>query len=216
MLAIGNPFAFERTLTTGIISGLGRPLKNDRGIVLQDLIQTDASINPGNSGGPLLNTKGELIGVNTMIYTPSGGSVGIGFAVPVDTALRIVPDLIEYGYVQRGWIEIEPVQLFPSLVRYARLRVDKGILVSKVTAGGNAESAGIRGGNTNKAVRSGSTVIYLGGDIIVGINGEPITSLSDLYVALERSRPGQEVIVNLVRGRKEVDVKLILANRSGS
>ncbi len=216
VLAIGNPFAFERTLTTGIISGLGRPLKNDRGIVLQDLIQTDASINPGNSGGPLLNARGELIGVNTMIYTPSGGSVGIGFAVPVDTALRIVPDLIEYGYVRRGWIDIEPVQLFPSLVRYARLSVDQGILVSRVKAGGNAESAGIQGGKTNRAVRSGSTVIYLGGDIIVGINGENITSLGDLYVALERSRPGNEVTVNLIRGRKRIDVDLILSNRNGS
>ncbi len=216
VLAIGNPFAFERTLTTGIISGLGRPLKNDRGIVLQDLIQTDASINPGNSGGPLLNARGELIGVNTMIYTPSGGSVGIGFAVPVDTALRIVPDLIEYGYVRRGWIDIEPVQLFPSLVRYAKLSVNQGILVSRVKAGGNAESAGIQGGRTSKAVRSGSTVIYLGGDIIVGINGENISSLGDLYVALERSRPGDEVTVNLVRGRKRIDVELILSKRNGN
>jgi len=215
VLAIGNPFAFERTLTTGIISGLGRPLKNDKGIVIRDLIQTDASINPGNSGGPLLNTRGELIGVNTMIYSPSGGSVGIGFAVPVDTAKRVVPDLIEYGFVQRGWIDIEPVQLFPSLVRYANLPVSRGILVSRVKSGGNAEEAGIRGGSQEKAVRTGNTVIYLGGDIITGINGEKITSLSDFYAALERTQPGDIVTVSVTRGRRELSMELTLTTRTG-
>jgi S1-C subfamily serine protease len=215
VLAIGNPFAFERTLTTGIISGLGRPLKNDQGIVIRDLIQTDASINPGNSGGPLLNTRGELIGVNTMIYSPSGGSVGIGFAVPVDTARRVVPDMIQYGFVQRGWIDIEPVQLFPSLVRYAGLKVSRGILVSRVKENGFAEAAGIRGGDTEKAVRSGNTVIYLGGDIITEINGEHITSLSDFYAALERSRPGDVVTVTVIRGRKEITMDLTLTTRTG-
>jgi len=216
VLAIGNPFAFERTLTTGIISGLGRPLRNDKGIVIRDLIQTDASINPGNSGGPLLNARGELIGVNTMIYTPSGGSVGIGFAVPADTALRVVPDLIEYGFVQRGWVDIDPVQLFPSLVRYAGLPISKGVLVSRVIEGGNAEEAGIRGGSPNQAVRSGNTVIYLGGDIIIGIDESPVASLGDMYAALERSRPGDVVEVRLVRGRREITVDIELSARSGS
>jgi len=215
VLAIGNPFAFERTLTTGIISGLGRPLINDRGIVIRDLIQTDASINPGNSGGPLLNSFGELIGVNTMIYSPSGGSVGIGFAVPVDTAHRVVPDLIRYGIVQRGWIDIEPVQLFPSLVRYANLGVSEGILVSKVRPGGNAEKAGIKGGSADRPVRSGNNVIYLGGDIIVGVDDKHISSLGDFYAALERTRPGQLVTIRLVRGRKELSVNVSLAERTG-
>ena len=215
VLAIGNPFAFERTLTTGIISGLGRPLKNDKGIVIRDLIQTDASINPGNSGGPLLNTRGELIGVNTMIYSPSGGSVGIGFAVPVDTAKRVVPDLIQFGYVQRGWIDIEPVQLFPSLVRYAGLPVSRGILVSRVKRGGNAEAAGIRGGSNEKAVRTGNTVIYLGGDIIIGINDETISSLSDLYAALERTHPGDIVTVTVLRGRRKLSMAVTLTTRTG-
>ena len=126
------------------------------------MIQTDASINPGNSGGPLINSKGEMIGINTMIYTPSGGSVGVGFAIPVDTARRVVPDLMTYGMVQRGWIDIVPVQLFPSLVRYANLPVSQGILVSRVISGGNAEKAGLQGGSNRQAVRSGSSVIYLG------------------------------------------------------
>ncbi|PIE05124.1 MAG: peptidase S1 [Spirochaetales bacterium] len=213
VLAIGNPFAFERTLTTGIISGLGRPLRNDRGIVIQDLIQTDASINPGNSGGPLLNTSGELVGVNTMIYTPSGGSVGIGFAVPVDTARRVVPDLIQHGYVERGWIQIEPVQLFPSLVRFAEMPVSQGILVSQVLNKGNADQAGIRGGSRDKAVRSGNSVIYLGGDIITGINGEKVATLGDLYAALEKSRPGDVVNVSILRGRRQMTMPVTLAER---
>ena len=215
VLAIGNPFAFERTLTTGIISGLGRPLRNDRGIVIMDLIQTDASINPGNSGGPLLNSTGELIGVNTMIYTPSGGSVGIGFAVPVDTARRVVPDLIRLGFVQRGWIQIEPVQLFPSLVRYAGLPVNQGVLVSQVLAGGNAEESGIRGGSADQAVRSGSSVIYLGGDIIIAIGDDKVATLGDLYAALEKSRPGDVVSVTLIRGRRELTVDVTLSDRQG-
>ena len=213
VIAIGNPFAFERTLTTGIVSGLGRPLKNDSGLVIRDMIQTDASINPGNSGGPLINTHGEMIGINTMIYTPSGGSVGVGFAIPVDTARRVVPDLMKYGQVQRGWIDIVPVQLFPSLVRYGKLPVSQGILVSRVVSGGNAEKAGIEGGSSHQAVRSGSSVIYLGGDIIVGIAGEAVTSLSDFYGALEASRPGDTVEVEVVRGRQRVRLEVELSER---
>ncbi len=213
VIAIGNPFAFERTLTTGIVSGLGRPLKNDSGLVIRDMIQTDASINPGNSGGPLINTHGEMIGINTMIYTPSGGSVGVGFAIPVDTARRVVPDLMKYGQVQRGWIDIVPVQLFPSLVRYGKLPVSQGILVSRVVSGGNAEKAGMEGGSSRQAVRSGSSVIYLGGDIIVGIGGEAVTSLSDFYGALEASRPGDTVKVEVIRGRQRVELEVELSER---
>ncbi|MCG8452408.1 MAG: trypsin-like peptidase domain-containing protein [Spirochaetales bacterium] len=216
VLAIGNPFAFERTLTTGIISGLGRPLRNDKGIVIRDLIQTDASINPGNSGGPLLNTRGQIIGVNTMIYTPSGGSVGIGFSVPVDTARRVVPDLIRYGFVQRGWIDIEPVQLFPSLVRYAKLPISKGILISQVKSGGNADEAGLRGGDRRQAVRNGNSVIYLGGDVITAIDGQAVTSLGDLYGALEKSRPGDTVSVTVLRGKRELNYDVVLTARDGS
>ena len=213
VIAIGNPFAFERTLTTGIVSGLGRPLKNDAGLVIRDMIQTDASINPGNSGGPLINTRGEMIGINTMIYSPSGGSVGVGFAIPVDTARRVVPDLMEYGLVQRGWIDMVPVQLFPSLVRYADLPVSQGILVSRVISGGNAEEAGLQGGSSREAVRTGSSVIYLGGDIIVGINGKAVATLSDYYGALESTRPGDTVTVQIVRGKKPLEFSVVLSER---
>ena len=124
VLAIGNPFALERTLTVGIVSGLGRPIQNTANHIIKNMIQTDASINPGNSGGPLLNTQGQMIGINTMIYSPSGGSVGIGFAVPINTAKRVVAEIIEFGKVRRGWIDATVVQLFPSLVRYANLPME--------------------------------------------------------------------------------------------
>jgi S1-C subfamily serine protease len=211
VLAIGNPFALERTLTTGIVSGLGRPVKTDSGLVIREMIQTDASINPGNSGGPLLNSRGEMVGINTMIFSPSGGSVGIGFAVPVDTARRIVPEIIRAGRVSRGWIDISPVQLFPALVRYAKLPVSEGILVSKVEPGSPAEQAGLRGGG--EAVRYGRSLIYLGGDIIVEVDGLQVTSLYDLLGALEDNKPGEKVTVKVLRGRKEVTLYVTLSAR---
>ncbi|MFP4441726.1 MAG: S1C family serine protease [Spirochaetia bacterium] len=213
VLAIGNPFAFDRTLTTGIVSGLGRPLRTDHNRLIQDMIQTDASINPGNSGGPLLDSQGNMIGINTMIYSPSGGSIGIGFAVPVDTAKRVVPELIEYGFVKRGWIDIYPIQLFPALVNYAGLPVEKGILVSKVYEGSNADKAGIRGGSRNKAVSYGSTVIQLGGDIIVGVDDESVASLADLFSALEDNKPDETVPVEIIRGRKKHTIEVKLSER---
>ena len=211
VLAIGNPFAFERTLTTGIISGLGRPVRGSSSYVIQDMIQTDASINPGNSGGPLLNSSGEMIGVNTMIYTPSGGSVGIGFASPIDTARRVLPDLIEYGLVRRGWLDIVPVQLEPSIVRYARLPVDRGVLVSRVIAGGNADKSGIEGGA--ERVRYGRNFIFLGGDIITEIDGRAIESISDFFGALESTKPGETVTVSVIRNGRARDFEIVLSDR---
>jgi S1-C subfamily serine protease len=211
VLAIGNPFAFERTLTTGIISGLGRPVRGSSNYVIQDMIQTDASINPGNSGGPLLNSRGEMIGVNTMIYTPTGGSVGIGFASPIDTARRVLPDLIEYGIVRRGWIDIVPVQLEPSIVRYARLPVEKGVLVSRVMDKGNAAAAGIKGGT--ERVRYGRNFIYLGGDIITAIGDYAVESISDFFGALESTKPGQVVDVTVLRNGRERSLEIELSER---
>jgi len=211
VLAIGNPFALDRTLTTGIVSGLGRPVRSDSGLVIREMIQTDASINPGNSGGPLLNSKGEMIGINTMIFSPSGGSVGIGFAVPVDTARRVVPDLLRYGEVQRGWIDIVPVQLFPALVRYADLSVSQGVLVSEVEQGSNAQKAGLKGGE--RAVRYGRSIIRLGGDIIVEVDGLPVSTLMDLFSALEDNKPGETVELKVLRGRREQTLFVKLSMR---
>lgn len=217
VLAIGNPFGLERTLTRGIVSGLGRPVQEDNQTIIRDMIQTDASINPGNSGGPLLNSRGEIIGVNTMIYSPSGGSVGVGFAVPVNTARRIVPDLIKYGMVKRGWIDAEYVQLFPALIEYMKekgspLPIEKGLLVSSARKGGNADRSGIRGGSTS--VRYYQSVFNVGGDVIVSVDGMPVSSLADLYSALEDNKPGDSVKVEYYRGSKKMSVTLALSDRA--
>ena len=205
--------ALDRTLTTGIVSGLGRPLKTDTGYLINNMIQTDASINPGNSGGPLLNSKGEMIGINTMIYSPSGGSVGVGFAVPIDTAKRVIPDLILYGKVNRGSINIVGIQLFPQLVRYGKLPVDQGVLISRIDSNSTTSGSGLRGGDREKAVRSGNSIIYLGGDIIIAIGDKTVASLSDYYSALEDSRPGDIVPVTIMRGDKKMVLDVELTER---
>ncbi|MDR1447018.1 MAG: trypsin-like peptidase domain-containing protein [Treponema sp.] len=211
VLAIGNPFGFERTLTVGIVSGLGRPIQTDRRHIIRDMIQTDASINPGNSGGPLLDTQGRMIGINTMIYSPSGASAGVGFSVPINTAKRVVAELIQYGKVRRGWIDATVVQIFPALVRYAKLPVNSGLLVSRTIRNGNAERAGMRQGT--EAIRYGSSVIYLGGDIITMVDGMETSSLADLYSALEDNKPGDRIKVDIVRGGKKSTLELNLADR---
>jgi S1-C subfamily serine protease len=211
VLAIGNPFALERTLTVGIVSGLGRPIQTSRNRIIRDMIQTDASINPGNSGGPLLDTHGRMIGVNTMIYSPTGGSVGIGFAVPANTARRVVNEIMLHGKVRRGWIDATVVQLFPSLVRHARLPVSSGLLVSRTRRGGLAERAGLRQGTD--PVQYGRSVIYLGGDIITAVNGLRTNTLADLYAALEASRPADVVNVEIIRGGQTQTLRITLADR---
>ena len=211
VLAIGNPFALERTLTVGIVSGLGRPIQNSANHIIKNMIQTDASINPGNSGGPLLDTRGQMIGINTMIYSTSGGSVGIGFAVPINTAKRVVAEIMEFGKVRRGWIDATVVQLFPSLVRYAQLPVSSGLLVSRTRRGGYAEKAGLRQGSD--PVQYGRSVIYLGGDIITSVNGFKISSLADLYSALEDNKPGEKVKVEVIRSGRTVTLEITLEDR---
>lgn len=213
VLAIGNPFGFDRTLTIGIVSGLGRPIRTSSNLVIQGMIQTDASINPGNSGGPLLDSRGRMIGINTMIYTPSGGSVGIGFATPVDTAKRVIPDLINYGHVKRGWIDFYPVQLEPNIVRYGKLSVSSGLLVSRLSENSNAAKAGIRGGDQSNPVQYGRSIIYFGGDVIINIDGVEIDSLADLFTSLEDNKPGETVVVKLLRGKREITTEVVLSER---
>ncbi len=216
VLAIGNPFGLERTLTTGIVSALGRPVQSGRNIIIRDMIQTDTAINPGNSGGPLLDTRGRMIGINTMIYSTSGSSAGIGFAVPVNTAKRVVSEIIQHGRVLRGSIDAELVQLNTSISNYAKLPVSRGLLVSRVGRGSNAERAGLRGGSD--AVRYGSSrnsqIIYLGGDIITAIAGQPVQTLAEYYAALEPRKPGEEIEITIIRGRQQINLKMTLAERT--
>ncbi len=204
--AIGNPFGLNSTLTTGIISALGRPLTTESGRVIENVIQTDAPINPGNSGGPLINTDGEMIGINTAIFTPSGGNVGIGFAIPVNTAKELIPDLIKYGKVRRPWIGIVGIPLWKRLADALRLPVSEGILVSEVVPNSPAYWAGIRGGNV--PVEISGTVIYLGGDIILEINHKKIASMEDIKKALRHVKDGQEVDVKILRKDKIILTKI--------
>jgi len=214
VIAIGNPFGLERTMTTGIVSGLGRPIQNSNNTIIRNMIQTDTAINPGNSGGPLLDTAGRMIGINTMIYSSSGNSAGVGFAVPAETAQRVAADLIQYGKVKRGIIQASLVQLNSSIADYARLDISSGVLVSEVTQNGNAAAAGIKGGT--QGVRYGTTnprIIYLGGDIITGIDDIKVTSLADYFSALESKRPGDTVTVTVHRDRRDYRINVKLAEQ---
>ena len=211
VIAIGNPFGMERTMTTGIVSGLGRPIQNSNNRIIRNMIQTDAAINPGNSGGPLLDTNGRMVGINTMIMSSSGSSSGVGFAVPSEIAVRVVNDLLKYGKVQRGVIDATIVQLTNRIAQYAGLDIATGMLVSEVEEGSNAESAGLKGGT--KAVYYGSrnTILYLGGDVITKIDGIAITSLAEYYSALESKKPGDVVNVVVHRNKKDVTLKITLS-----
>jgi S1-C subfamily serine protease len=216
VLAIGNPFGLDRTLTTGIVSGLARPLQTDEGYMIRETIQTDAAINPGNSGGPLINSHGQLIGINTAIKSPSGASAGVGFAIPANTAKHIAEELIKYGVVKRGTLDIDGIDLFPQLVSYFNLPVQKGVLVN--TEGSAAAQAGMKAGDKSLAVRSRSgQIIYGGGDIIVEVNGQKVEAMTDIYSALESTKPGEVVTVKVVRGSqtRSLTVKLVDASAQG-
>lgn len=212
VIAIGNPYGFNRTMTTGIVSALGRPVKNpNTQRIIRNMIQTDTAINPGNSGGPLLDTSGKMIGVNTMIYSSSGSSAGIGFSVPAETAIRVASDLLKYGKVRRGQLDVTLVQLNNTIANYANLDLSSGLLVSRIQKGGNAEKAGIIQGT--QAVRYGynQNIIYLGGDIITNIDGISISSYTDYYSALESKKPGDTISVTVHRNGKDRKVTVTLS-----
>ncbi len=211
VVAIGNPFGYERTMTLGTVSGIGRPVRVDSNTVINGMIQTDAAINPGNSGGPLLDSAGRMVGICTSIYSTSGGSQGIGFAIPVETAISVIPDLIEHGKVMRGWLDVTMVQLDSSIVAYADLPVREGLLISTLKGGGKAEKSGLRGGS--QKVQYGSSIIYLGGDIIVRINGAPVNDYAALYQALINTAPGDVADVTVVRNGSLRDFKVELVER---
>ena len=212
-IALGNPFGLEGTLTSGVISALNRPVQTQAGFLMRDLIQTDAAINPGNSGGPLLNSSGEVIGVNTMMVSPLPGSVGIGLAVPSNTVARIVAGILDTGAVRRGWIDIEGVALDPRLARSIGREGQQGILITRAPSGGNADRAGLRDGRDGALVRYGRWRVPVEGDLIVAINDQPVRSVSELLAALEPTRPGERVRVTVRRDGETRDVTLELGER---
>ena len=211
VIAIGNPFGLERTMTTGIISGLGRPIQESQNVIIRNMIQTDAAINPGNSGGPLLDSQGRMIGINTIIYSKSGSSSGVGFAIPVSTARRVVSDLLKFGKVNRGVMKLDLIQNTARIANYAGYNISTGMIVSRVRNGSRADQAGIQGGT--QAVKYGTfnpQTIYLGGDIIVAIDNIEITKLADYYSALESKVPGDSVNVTVIRKGKKQTLRVVL------
>jgi len=203
VLAIGNPFGLDRTLTTGVISGLQRPIRAQNNRPIEGAIQTDAAINPGNSGGPLLDSHGRMIGINSQIESPSGANAGVGFAIPINIAKRIVPQLVRNGFVQRPQLGIIPRNV-ESLSDQVRLPVSYGVLILEVRAGGPAANAGLRGLTQTE---DGEMEL---GDIIVGLDGEKISNNDDLYRALDKHQVGDTINIEVVRNGKGVTLAVRL------
>ena len=211
-VAIGNPFGLERTLTTGVVSALQRQIKGLDDFTIDNVIQTDAPINPGNSGGPLIDAAGRVIGVNSQIQTAQGGtgSVGIGFAVPIDTAKEVIPQLKSKGRVDRAWIGLTTVTVTPSIAKLG-LDVERGALIQTVEPGSPAERARMRGGDVQAQV--GQDPVLLGGDVIVDIGGKPVRSTEDVATAVSTRKPGEDVSVTVVRDGLRVKVRVKLSQR---
>jgi S1-C subfamily serine protease len=200
-IAIGNPFGFDRTVTRGVVSAVGRTIPSDTGRTIRNVIQTDAAINPGNSGGPLLDSRGEVIGVNTAIFTPSGGSVGIGFAIPVNTAKKLLPQLIARGRASHPWLGISGMDINPTVAKALSLPTGEGVMIAQVAPNGPAARAGLRG--SQRRVRVGNYMVNVGGDIIQTLDGERIATIDDLTAFLdERKKVGDEVRVDVMRDGK--------------
>lgn len=214
VLAIGNPFGFQSTLTTGVISALGRTVQTSQSTFIEEAIQTDAAINRGNSGGPLINSHGEVIGINSAIYTPTGTTAGIGFAIPINTAKSIANDLITDGRVHRAFLGVETISIVGGLAEALDLPVQEGLLVETVTKGGPAASAGIRGGD--RVAQAGMRRFYIGGDVIVGLDGQKIATQFDVNLVLNHHRPGDTITVTLYRGGKKMDLSVKLGERTGN
>ena len=206
--AIGNPFGLNGTMTRGIISSI-RSIRGSGGALIEDAIQTDAAINPGNSGGPLLNSHGEVIGINTMIASNGADqSSGIGFAIPINTAKAVLADLTRYGRVKRPALGIVSYAIGPDLASQMGLPVHSGVLVQKVIPGGAAERAGLHGGSQQAFV--GNTPILLGGDLIVAIDGQQVTNPQDINSIMDKHHAGDKISVTFYRGGKEMTFKLLL------
>jgi len=205
--AIGNPFGLSGTMTRGIISSI-RPVQEPDGMRIDEAIQTDAAINPGNSGGPLLNTHGEVIGINTMIASNVGQSAGIGFAIPVNTAKAVLNDLMTVGRVRRPALGVQTIPITPELAEQMGLPADSGLLIVQVVPGGAADRAGLHGG-TERAYL-GNLPIMLGGDLIVAIDGQEVQDQQDLSQVMNSHRAGDTVRLTIFRGKKKMDVNVML------
>jgi S1-C subfamily serine protease len=214
VLAIGDPFGFQSTLTTGVVSALGRTVQTSQTTLIDEAIQTDASINRGNSGGPLINTHGEVIGINSAIYTPSGTTAGIGFAIPINSAKLIANDLMTEGRVRRAYLGVQTVPVGGWLAEALDLPVQDGLLVEQTTKDSPAAAAGIHGGD--RVAQAGMRRIVIGGDVIVALDGQKVTNQFDLNLLLNRKRPGDTANLTVYRGAKKMEIPVKLGERDGS
>ena len=215
VVAIGNPFGLDRTVTSGIVSALQRQIQAPNGFSISHVIQTDAAINPGNSGGPLIDEEGQVIGINSQIQnTGNDGNVGIGFAVPINTAREVVRQLEQHGEVKHAYLGISGGSLTPELVSALKLPVDEGVLVSEVVSGGPADEAGIRGGDTSATIEGAE--LRLGGDIITEIDGKKVSGMEDVVNIVNSAKPGETVDVKVDRGDSTKTVTVTLGVRPSS
>jgi len=209
-IAIGNPFGFGHTLTTGIVSALNRSIINSDNVQIDNLIQTDAAINPGNSGGPLLNSSGEVIGINTVIYTHSGGYEGIGFAIPINRAKEVAAELITSGRVARPWLGITQISV-SALSGYLDFGVNNGLLIVQVISGSPADRAGLKGGN--RSIIIGRYKLPIGGDIITAIDDDPISAETDIDRVLNKKKVGDTVNLKIYRNGRLMEISVTLMER---
>ena len=205
--AIGNPFGLAGTLTSGIVSSI-RSVQEPNGININEAIQTDAAINPGNSGGPLLNSHGEVIGINTMIASSVGQNAGIGFAIPINTAKAVLNDLLTLGRVRRPVLGVYTLAIGPDIADQLGLPADYGLLVQRVLPGGAAKRAGLRGGT--ERVYLGNTPIMVGGDLIIAIDGQDVQDQQQLEQVMNNHRAGDTVRITIYRGKRRMDLNLTL------
>jgi S1-C subfamily serine protease len=205
--AIGNPFGLSGTLTSGIVSSI-RSVQEPDGVTIDEAIQTDAAINPGNSGGPLLNSHGEVIGINTMIASNVGQNAGIGFAIPVNTAKAVLNDLLTLGRVRRPALGVVTLPISPDIADELGLAADSGLLIIRVVPGGAAERAGLRGGSERAYL--GNMPIMLGGDLIVAIDGQGVQDQQELSRIMNSHRAGDSVKVTIYRGKRKMDIEVTL------
>jgi S1-C subfamily serine protease len=211
VVAIGNPFGLDRTVTAGIVSALQRQIKAPSGFTISNVIQTDAAINPGNSGGPLLDAAGRVIGINSQIESQSGGNVGIGFAVPINTARDVANQLLQTGQVQHAYLGISGTDVTPQLADVLNLPVKQGALVEAVQSGGPAAKAGVNAGSTTISING--TQINAGGDIITKIDGKPVTGFDDVIADIGALKPGDQVQLTLVHGSQTRTATVTLSDR---
>jgi S1-C subfamily serine protease len=217
VVAIGNPFDLQRTVTSGIVSALQREIQAPDGVTIDNVIQTDAAINPGNSGGPLINADGEVIGINSQIETGGGsseGNVGIGFAIPINTARTVIGQLETNGKVEHAYLGISGTSITPDLSRAVNLPVEKGVLVQEVVKGGPADEAGVEGGTTAATIAGAS--FRLGGDIITKLDGKSISSMDDVVTKVNAAKPGEKLELTIIRSGSTKTLTVTLGDRPAS